>query len=72
MLWKKYNSDSDFSLMPYIRESLCNIIDGELQLDTSDNQFGFKKQHSTDLCIFTVKSVIKYYNCTIAQFTVLF
>ena len=29
---------------------------------TSDNQFGFKREHGTDLCIFTVKSVIKYYN----------
>ena len=37
-----------------------NLI--EIQLYTSDNQFGFKKQHSTDLCIFTVKSVIKYSN----------
>ena len=31
-------------------------------LVTRDNQFGFKKKHSTDLCIFSVKSVIKYYN----------
>ena len=27
-----------------------------------DHQFGFKSQHATDMCIFTVKSVIKY--CT--------
>ena len=27
-----------------------------------DNQFGFKKEHSTDLYIYTVKSVIKYFN----------
>ena len=26
-----------------------------------DQQFGFKSQHATDMCIFTVKSVIKYY-----------
>ena len=31
-------------------------------LVTSDNQFGFKRKHGTDLCIYTVKSVIKYYN----------
>ena len=37
-----------------------NLI--ESHLITKDNQFGFKKKHSTDLCIFTVKSVIKYYN----------
>ena len=30
-------------------------------LHTHDHQFGFKKQHSTDMCIFTVNSVIKYY-----------
>ena len=34
----------------------------ETQLVTSDNQFGFKHEHGLDLCIFTVKSVIKYYN----------
>ena len=39
-------------------------------LFTSDNQFGFKRQHGTDLCIFTVKSVIKYYNlCNSPVFT---
>ena len=34
----------------------------ETHLVTSDNQFGFKREHRTDLCIYTVKSVIKYYN----------
>ena len=28
---------------------------------THDQQFGFKSKHSTDMCIFTVKSLIKYY-----------
>ena len=28
---------------------------------THDHQFGFTKQHATDKCIYTVKSVIKYY-----------
>ena len=37
-----------------------NLI--ELHLLTQENQFGFKKKHSTDLCIFTVKSTIEYYN----------
>ena len=37
-----------------------NLI--ESHLITKDNQFGFRKKHSTDLCIFTVKSVIKYHN----------
>jgi len=26
-----------------------------------DNQFGFKKKHSTDLCIFALKNVVDYY-----------
>lgn len=30
-------------------------------LCTSDNQFGFKSAHSTDLCIFALKSVAHYY-----------
>ena len=42
----------------------------ETHLVTSDNQFGFKHHHGTDLCIFTVKSVIKYYNlCNRPVFT---
>ena len=41
---------------------LCIMRKVETQLITSDNQFGFKREHGTDLCIFTVKSVIKYYN----------
>ena len=40
---------------------LCLLEIIELYLDTHDNQFGFKKQHSADMCIFTLKSVIKYY-----------
>jgi hypothetical protein len=38
---------------------LLNLIDDCLR--TCDNQFGFKAKHSTDLCIFTLKSVIEYY-----------
>ena len=34
----------------------------EIYLDTDDHQFGFKGQHATDMCVFTVKCVIKYYN----------
>ena len=30
-------------------------------LTTSDNQFGFKSCHSTDLCIYTLKEFIEYY-----------
>ena len=30
-------------------------------LDTSDNQFGFKPKHSTELCVYALKEVIHYY-----------
>ena len=30
-------------------------------LNTTDNQFGFRKGHSTDHCIFALKNVIQYY-----------
>ena len=33
----------------------------ENYLFAHDQQFGFKSNHSTDFCIFTVKSVSKYY-----------
>ena len=41
---------------------LCLMKLMESYLVIRDNQFGFKKKHSTDLCIFFVESVIKYYN----------
>ena len=34
----------------------------DVYLFTSDNQFGFERKHSTDLCIYTVKSIIRYYS----------
>ena len=33
----------------------------EKYICTDDHQFGFKKQHATDMYMYTVKSVIKYY-----------
>ena len=33
----------------------------EHYLETHDHQFRFKSHHATDMCIFTVKGVIKYY-----------
>ena len=30
-------------------------------LKTTDNQFGFKSKHSTDLCVLSLKQVIDYY-----------
>ena len=32
-----------------------------MYLITHDHRFGFKTKHSADMCIFTVKSIIKYY-----------
>ena len=40
---------------------ICLLKMLETYLNTHDHQFGFKSQHATDMCIFTVKSVIKYY-----------
>ena len=31
-------------------------------LTNTANQFGFKKKLSTDMCIFSLKQVIEYYN----------
>ena len=41
---------------------LCLATVMDAHLVTSDNQFGFKQKHSTDLCIYTVKSSVQYYN----------
>ena len=40
---------------------LCILSIIENYICTHDHQFGFKKQHATDMCIYTVKGVIKYY-----------
>ena len=40
---------------------LCLSVILENYLFTHDQQFGFKNKHSTDFCIYTVKSVSKYY-----------
>ena len=32
------------------------------QLSTTSNQFGFKNKHGTDMCVYTLKQVIEYYN----------
>ena len=34
----------------------------DVYLFPSDNKFGFKQKHSTDLCIDTIKSIMQYYN----------
>ena len=30
-------------------------------LHLTDNQFGYKKKHATDLCVYTLKGVVDYY-----------
>ena len=32
-------------------------------LNTTDNQFGFKLLHSTEMCVFTLKQIIDLYIC---------
>ena len=38
---------------------ICNKFTD--QLYTSDHQFGFKRHHSTDMCVFALKETISYY-----------
>ena len=40
---------------------LCLSVIFENYLFTHDQQFGFNSKHSADFCIYTVKSVSKYY-----------
>ena len=42
-----------------IESVLLRIIDD--YISTHDNQFGFKKSHSTDMCIYALKCTIEYY-----------
>ena len=44
-----------------IFELCLSIILEDYLVTHDDQQFGFKRKHSTDLCIFTVKSVTIYY-----------
>ena len=37
---------------------ICILEVLEMYLITHDHQFGFKSKHSTDMCIFTVKSIV--------------
>ena len=40
------------------------IILGRIEdfLTTNDNQFGFKKKHGTDMCIYTLKEIVNLYS----------
>ena len=59
------NRQGDTSDKNNSRLIAMNVI--ELHLVSQDNQFNFRKKHSTDLCIFTVNSTIKYYNHAVQQ-----
>ena len=37
------------------------LLKCEMFLDTCPNQFGFKKGHSTDMCIYVLKEIIEYF-----------
>ena len=61
-------SDSDNYRLIAIASSFSKLFEliilsrCENLLHTTDNQFGFKKKHGTDLCIYLLKDVINYYN----------
>ena len=40
---------------------ICILEILEMYLITHDHQFGFKSKHSADMCIFSAKSIMKYY-----------
>ena len=40
---------------------ICLLEILQMYLITHDHQYGFKTKHSADMCMFTVKSIIKYY-----------
>ena len=54
---KTENSSDKNKYRPIALVTACSNV----YLDTHDHQYCFKKQHSTELCISTLKSVIKYY-----------
>ena len=37
------------------------VLKCEMFLDTGPNRFGFKKGHSTDMCIYVLKEMIGYF-----------
>ena len=41
---------------------LILLIRLQNQLETVCNQFGFKTKHGTDMCVFSLKQIIEYYN----------
>ena len=66
---KKGNISSKDNYRPIALTSvLSKVLEAIILSEYSDcfntkcNQFGFKKDHSTDLCTFTLKQVIEYYN----------
>ena len=65
---KSGNPSDKSNYRPVALVTACSEIDEsfllimlEKYLHTHDQQFEFKSQHATDMCIFTLKSVIKYY-----------
>ena len=70
-LTKKKNGDTNnknnyhqIALVTAMSEIFEQCLSEKLNdyLTTSDNQFGLKAKHSTGMCIYSVKSVVKYYN----------
>ena len=44
----------------------------EEYLRTTDNQFGYKAGHSTDLCVYALTEFIEYFNVGLPRFMLLF
>ena len=60
----KTTIDQFVTLVTAISEifELCLSKRLNIYLTMPDNQFGFKAKHSTDMCIYAVKSVVECYN----------
>ena len=52
------------ALVSMVSKVLEYIILKSLQtdIDISDHQFGFKKSHGTDKCVYSLKQIVQYYN----------
>ena len=51
--WNEYYTTAHFEVLILNRYKLLLL--------TSDNHFGFKNEHSTDLCIYALKQIDAYY-----------
>ena len=50
-----------YNVTKHFENILLELMEPYLSTTVTDNQFGFKKGHSTDHCIYVLKNVIQYY-----------